>query len=257
MITGISSIEALLALRIDKKSPIPVYAQIVDSIRALLRELCLAPGAPFPPERVMCERIGVSKMTLRHAYGLLERDGLIESHRGRGTFVAQPHMEKNLPEMRSFSEEMAARGKTASSRVLRLRVKQPGSRTQQFLALAEGQKVYEIQRLRLADNVPIAIETVELPEHLLPRLQEFDLQGASLYRILEESYGIRLVRCREEISAAMPDASQKKLLQLDRAVALLVIKRMSYAANDQPVELAVTVYCGDMYTAAIDAVRTR
>lgn len=255
MTPAANSIEALVALRIDKKSPVPAYTQIVDSIRALVRDL--TPGAPFPPERVMCQQLGVSKMTLRHAYGLLERDGLIESHRGRGTFVAQPRMEKNLPEMRSFSEEMAARGKRASSRILRLQVKQPGSRTQQFFSLAEDQKVYEIQRLRLADNVPIAIETVELPERLVPNLHQFDLQAGSLYRILEESYGIRLVRCHEEISAARPDANQKVLLQLDRAVALLVIKRMSYAANDQPVELAVTVYCGDMYTAAIDAVRTR
>ncbi len=77
-----------------------------------------------------------------------------------------PHGEE-LPEMRSFGEEMAAQGKTASSRVLRLRVKQPGSRAQQFFALAAG-----------------------------------------------------------------PYASQERLLQLDRAVALLVIKRMSYAASD-------------------------
>lgn len=257
MTTRANSIDVLLALRIDKKSPIPVYVQMADAIRALLQQLSLPPGAAFPPERVMCATIGVSKMTLRQAYSLLERDGLIEARRGSGTFVAQPHLEKNLRELRSFTEEMAARGKVASSRLLQFCVKQPSFRTQKFFALAEGQKVCEIRRLRLADHVPVAIETSELPEHLFPRLEEFDLRERSLYSVLEESYGIRLTWCREEISAAMPDTAQKKLLELDRAMALLVIKRMSYAANDQPIELAVTVYRGDMYSAIIDAARTR
>jgi GntR family transcriptional regulator len=111
--------------------------------------------------------------------------------------------------------------------------------------------------LRLGDEQPIAIERVELPADWLPNLQRFDLQAQSLYKVLEEEYGIRLSKCREEIAAIAPDAAQRKLLQIDRSVALLVIHRQSCAVNGSPIEVSESAYRGDMYTASIDAVRMR
>jgi DNA-binding GntR family transcriptional regulator len=64
-----------------------------------------------------------------------------------------------------------------------------------------------------------------------------------------------LAGCREEISAAMADRNQRTLLQIERPLSLLVIKRQSYAANGNPIELSVTSYRGDMYTASIEAIR--
>src|SRR5450759_2315917 len=100
------SIDVLVAARVKQDGLMPVYLQISEAIRHLLREIPLPAGTPFPSERVMCERVGVSKMTLRQVYGLLEREGLIRCRRGVGTFVAPSQVDKSLPEMRSFSEEM-------------------------------------------------------------------------------------------------------------------------------------------------------
>lgn len=253
----IERIEALVSLRVDKSTATPVYRQIAEVIRGLIRERTLAPGARLPPERVMCERIGISKMTLRQAYGLLEREGILESRRGFGSVVCQPRLDKKLPEMRSFSEEMTSRGHSVSSRVLRSGIAEPSLLAREFFSLSANQKVYDVQRLRLCDDRPIAIERVELPADWLPGLDRFDLRTLSLYRVLEEHYGIQLARCREEISAVRPDRVQKRLLEIDGPVALLVIKRESYAANASPIEISVSAYRGDMYTASVDAMRTR
>jgi len=250
-------IETLVSSRIDRESPVPVYAQIAGSIRTLIRERALPPGTCFPPERIMCERIGVSKMTLRQAYSVLERDGIIGSRRGVGTVVRELRVDKKLPEMRSFTEEMAARGKAASSRLLGFQTTEPSFLAQEFFGLFEHQKVFQIRRLRLGDGQPIAVETVELPAHLFPNLDKIDFQTQSLYRVLEDRYGIQLARCSEEISAASPNRVQKQLLALDRSAALLVITRKSFAINDSPVEVSITAYRGDLYTASIDAVRVR
>jgi len=250
-------IDALLfSLHVDKDGPTPVYHQIAEQIRRLVREGTLPPGTQLPPERVVCEHVNVSKMTLRQAYGLLEREGLIESRRGVGTVVCRPRVDKKLPEMLSFSEEMAGRGQSASSRLLSFAVTDPSFAAREFLNLSEQQKVYEIQRLRMADGQPIAIERVELPAAWLPNLERYNLEERSLYRVLEEHYGIRLASCREEISAVIPDRNQRKLLGIDRPLALLVIKRQSYAANASPLELSVTAYRGDLYTASIEAIRS-
>jgi GntR family transcriptional regulator len=249
------SIEDLVAARVTQDAPIPVYIQISEAIRHLVREIPLPAGTPFPPERVMCERVGVSKMTLRQAYGLLEREGLIRCRRGVGTFVAPSRVDKNLPEMRSFTEEMNARGKVASSKVLSFRLVKPTPGAQEFFGLTEGQSVYEIQRLRMGDDVPVALENIVLPVDLFPNLDRFDLSNQSVYRVLEDHYKIQLGWCNQEVSAVSPDKLHRKLLDIKTPVPLLVFKRRSYAITDVPIELATTAYRGDIYTASIHADR--
>ncbi len=249
------SIEDLVAARVTQDAPIPVYIQISEAIRHLVREIPLPAGTPFPSERVMCERVGVSKMTLRQAYGLLEHEGLIRCRRGVGTFVAPSQVEKKLPEMRSFTEEMTARGKVASSRILSLRHVRPSPEAQEFFGLSTDQLVYEIQRLRLGDDVPVALENVILPMHLFPNLERFDLSSQSVYKVFEDHYRIQLGWCDQEVSAVAPDKIHRRLLEINTPVALLVIKRRSYAVTEIPIELATTAYRGDIYTASIHADR--
>ena len=251
------SIDVLVAARVKQEGLMPVYLQISEAIRHLLREIPLPAGTPFPPERVMCERVGVSKMTLRQAYGLLEREGLIRCRRGVGTFVAPSPVDKSLPEMRSFSEEMAARGKVPSSRLLSFDLAKPSPSACEFFGLSEDQPVYDIRRLRLGDDIPVASENVQLPAHLIPNLERFDLSSQSIYKILEEHYQIQLGWCNQEVSAVSPDKLHRKLLEINTPVALLVYKRRSYAGNGVPIELAVTAYRGDIYTASIHADRVR
>ncbi|HWQ52119.1 MAG TPA: GntR family transcriptional regulator [Bryobacteraceae bacterium] len=247
----------MIAARVQKDSPIPVYLQISEAIRHVLKDISMPVGTHFPPERVMCEHVGVSKMTLRQAYALLEREGLIQCRRGVGTFVAPSRVDKNLPEMRSFTEEMVARGKAASSRLLSFRLAKPCPATREFFGLAESDPVYDIKRLRLGDGVPVALERVELPAPLFPNLERFDLATQSVYKVLEEHYGIQLRWCDQEVSAVPPDKLHRRLLEIHATLALLVIKRKSYTVNDIPVELAVTAYRGDIYTASMHSKRVR
>lgn len=251
------SLEAVVAARVTKSSPVPVYVQIRDAIGDLLRELLLPPGTALPAEHVMCNRIGVSKMTLRQAYGLLERDGLIRRRRGLGTFVASPELEKSLPDMRSFTEEMVAQGKVATSRLLSFDLLAPLPAARDFFRLPEDEFVYTVRRLRLSDGVPAALESVEVPQSLCPHLERFDLASQSLYKVLEEHYKIQLGSCDQEVSAELPDKTRRQLLDLRSPDALLVIRRKSYATNGIPVELATTAYRGSIYRARIHAARMR
>lgn len=245
----------LCRLRVDKNSRIPIYIQISEGIRKVLVTRQVPAGSQLPSSFELCQQFAVSRVTLRQAFDLLERDGLIETRRGKGTFVACPRVQKTLTDMRGFGEEMRLRGKVPSTRMLLFQESRPGLAARDLLRLEEHQPVYEIRRLRLADGVPLAIEDVQLPSALVPRLDRANLSERSLYGVLEEEYGIRLVRCEDEVSAVLPNREQKRILGLDHPVALLQIKRVSYTKDDLPVELAVTVYRGDVYAATIRAVR--
>lgn len=75
-------------LEIDTASRVPIYAQIMDRIRALVRTHTLRPGAPLPSVRQLAADLEVNPNTVAKAYALLERDGLIQTARRRGTSIA-------------------------------------------------------------------------------------------------------------------------------------------------------------------------
>lgn len=249
--------DRVLRLRVDKQHPTPVYMQIVEGVQALAKNGDLVAGAALPPERVICEQLGISRMTLRQAFDILERQELISCQRGRGTFVSVPRLHKQQQEFRSFSEEMAVRGATASSQLLSFRRTAAGFAAREFFGLPQHECVYEITRVRLSDGTPLAIETVQIPQFLCPGLDQFSLATNSLYKILEEHYGLWLARCTERISAALPNATQKTLLLLPRSAVILLVERETYSSNDVPVEMASTAFRGDLYTALVRSSRTR
>jgi GntR family transcriptional regulator len=196
-------------------------------------------------------------MTLRQAIGLLEREGLILSQRGRGTFVAHDLLRKQQQEVRGFTEEIVARGGVPESRLLSLELISPSEEARTYFGLSPEDKVYEVRRTRLSDKVPMALETVLLARRLCPQLEQFDLARNSLYRILEQSYGVRIETCVEEIAAELPTAEHRRLLEMPRNVAVLVIRRKTYTDLGQPVELTCSAYRGDLYRALVHSNRKR
>ena len=255
--TSTQTITPFSSIRIDKAAPTPVYLQIVEAMGSLLASGALPAGYALPPERLLCELFGISRMTLRQAISLLEREGLVNSRRGVGTVVTHSRLRKQHQGMRSFSEEIRARGGRPESRLISLELAIPTPSVRDFFELREQQKVYEIQRVRLNDGEALALELARIPERLCPGLERFDLAKASLYQILEQSYGFTLETCTEEISAEIPSAQQRKLLSLPARTAVLVVDRKSYADDGRPLELARSVYRGDRYTAIVHSVRKK
>ncbi len=100
------------SIRLDKYSPNPIYLQIAEGIGELLKSGVLPAGYVLPPERALCEQFGISRMTLRQAMGLLDREGLIESRRGRGTVVTPARLRKRKFET---GEDVLNRGSSLSN----------------------------------------------------------------------------------------------------------------------------------------------
>ena len=87
---------------------VPNYFRLESHLRESIRNGDLKPGNPIPPESHLCQQYSVSRTTVRQALSRLVYDGLIERHRGRGSFVAEPRLEHSKPFL-SFEEEMLAR----------------------------------------------------------------------------------------------------------------------------------------------------
>jgi GntR family transcriptional regulator len=247
--------EQLLSFRINKRDPLPIYLQIANRFVSVIEDKSILPGALLPPGQAICEHLRISKMTLRQAYGVLERKGYIEARRGIGTFVLGARNEMKIPEMLSFSEEVKARGGKPSSKVLSVTVGPSSPDLQEFFRLGEGEPVYEIKRLRFSDDLPLAIEVVQLPQKLFPSIDSFQWGKESLYDVMEKFYGVKLSRCFSEIVATSANREQAELLKLNIASPLLVVNRKSYSTDDVPVEFSISCYPGHCSIMTFTAVR--
>jgi GntR family transcriptional regulator len=205
----------------------------------------LQPADVLPSERALAELFEVSRATVRAALKLLEDEGLVRSAPGVGTFVAAPHLSK-APVLKSFTEEIRARGWTPSSRLMDSRLETADIGVAHDLSIEPGAKYYELTRLRLADDVPLSIERVRLPARYFPELLELDLTG-SLYATLAEHYGVRISRHERRISAMNLDAKTSALFEVaDRAAALYVVQS-GFDQHGRKVEHGRSVYRGDRY----------
>jgi GntR family transcriptional regulator len=101
------------------------------------------------------------------------------------------------------------------------------------------------------------VESVQVPQRLAPWLERFDLARNSLYRIFEESYGLKLETSIEEIAAELPSAADRKLLGIPKNVAALVINRKTFTDTGNAIELSRSTYRGDLYSAIVHSVRKR
>jgi GntR family transcriptional regulator len=106
-------------------------------------------------------------------------------------------------------------------------------------------------RLRLADELPVAIEEIRLPHERFPEVEKLDFSRLSLYQTLRERYGIRVSRADEILEARSATLREAKLLDVRARASLLVISRTLFSTDGLPVETAHSVYRGDRYRAVL------
>ncbi len=239
---------AVVPLRRDAEQP--VYRQLQDLIRGHVAAGTWKPGELIPAEKALAQQFGVARMTVRQATEGLMREGLLVRVRGRGTFVAHPRVERELARMHSFTEDMRGRGLTTFTRLLARRVVPAPDEVSAALHLGRREAVIYLQRLRFADDLPMALETSYLNYECCQGVLDADLESGSLYQFLEEHLHLRLSHATQELRAALPNSADAALLQVSRRQPVLVIEQTTHvdgAEGEQPVIRGRTIYRADRY----------
>lgn len=233
--------------RLQRNHPLPLYAQLRDTLRADLLNGRLRAHEQLPSERELCARFRVSRMTVRQALLDLAREGLIYSRAGKGTFAGEPKIDQHLRTLSGFSQDMRSRGSAPSSRVLEAKTERADTRLARILKLSPGDKVIVLSRVRLSDGIPLAIETAHLPAALCPNLLRHDFARESLYAVLEREYGYRLTRAEQTIEAALARPREAALLQITLPAPVLVMERLTFTDQGVLIEYVHSIYRGDRY----------
>lgn len=205
----------------------------------------LQPNDAVPGERELSAALGVSRMTARAAIQELEADGVVYRRRGAGTFVSEPRVTKNLA-LTSFTEDMRARGMIPATRVLMVEERIAGTRIARRLKISPQDPVVYMERVRLADGVPMCFEREWFPADAFPGLAEMDVSG-SLFELLMERYGHVMVHAEQQILATVLEPAEAAQLDAPVGSPALHTRRVSYGRGSEPAELAESVYRSDRY----------
>ena len=243
-----------LSARIGKISiadPGPLYLRLRNKLVEAIEAGTLEAGSALPSERELCDDFHISRVTVRKAIGTLADEGRIVRKRGAGTFVADtpssasatPRVEKSFSALSSFSEDMIARGLTPSSQWISRAAGMVTPAEALALALSPGSPVYRFQRIRLANDRPMAIEYSTIPGFCLPGVETV---RESLYDALRKS-GFRPARALQRLRAVPYDAAQADLLGVEPGHAGLLIERRSFLQDGRAAELTLSFYRGDAY----------
>lgn len=239
---------------IDKNSPLPIYYQIVEHIKSIIEKGELKPGDCLPSEREFAERYGISRMTVRQAVNELVSEGYLYRIRGKGTFIAEKKIEQKLAGLTSFTEDMRARGMEPSSKLIRFEIVPANNKLAKQLGIKENAPVYDIVRIRLADNEPMALENTYIPANLVKGLTE-EIISQSLYSYIEEKLDLKIKDSDQAIEASVADEKQSKALEIKKGSPILFIQRNTFLTNGATLEVVKSAYRADRYKFLINMKR--
>jgi len=227
--------------KINRYSHIPIYFQLKEIIRKKIINKKIKPGENIPSESQLCRRYLISRMTVRHAIGDLVKEGLLYAERGKGTFVANPIVKRDLSILTSIISDMKKGGYKVIVKVLDLKVVPASKEIANKLEIKTKNKIIMIERLKLIENKPFFLEKSFLPYELCPNLANDNLNKYSIYSLLEDKYNLALDSGNISIEAIAANKYQSNLLQVNKGTPILNLEQTTYLKNKQVIEFMKAV----------------
>lgn len=226
----------------------PMYQQMNEILRALLKSGEFAQGDQFLTERQIAERFKVSRPTANKVLAGMVSEGLLEFRKGVGTFVSAPRLNYDIQSLVSFTEKAKEAGKTPGTRVLefrKLKAAEVEAEIAERLQVDRNRELIAIARLRLADGVPVILERRWVPADIFPGLSRQELRG-SFYALCREKYGLSIEESDQTIRAVKLLGQEAKVLEAGKGSPGFLVSATGYSGA-RAAWWERTLYRGDMY----------
>ena len=229
----------------------PLYQQIYDDIKDAINEGVYPPESKIPTETELSETYSVSRITIRRAIEDLSNAGYLVKRRGLGTFVCAPRMRRNVlrgKAPKSFTDICRESGHVPSARLIKKEIVPPRPDECEFFGIDENELVIHIQRVRMADGLPIFEENMFLPYRDAKELYAMDLKGESIYQAFDSLYGRTPVKqARMTIQSIGASTAKAGVLQIPVGEPLLHTTTYAVDQFDKPIYIGRQYYVGSRY----------
>jgi GntR family transcriptional regulator len=224
--------------------------QVLRRIEADIRSGRLAPGSRLAPERELGARLGVARNTLRRALATLGSKGLIQA-RGRGGWVVVgPGVTEWIDGPPSLTDWAARHGFVVTSQVIAARARAATTGEASDLRIDASSKVFELERVRFIDGVPISLDRSVLHPRLISILDGVDFSSRSLYATIRERAEIIPARAEVLVHAVLASEPAASLLAVGEGAPMLQLDEMTFDQYEEPFETARLLNRGDRYAFA-------
>lgn len=224
----------------------PLYHQIKQILKDKIENGEYKAGEIIPSESELQTIFNVSRITVRQAINELVNEGYLSRKRGKGTIVIPHRIEENLSHIRSFTDEMIARGLKPSTSFAEVSITKAPKKIALALNISEGDDVYRIRRIRCANDEPIVIFDTYIIRSLDLPLDNDKYYG-SLYEVIDKTNGVKITKAIESIEAIVATQDIADMLEVEEGSPILKTIRTSFDSARNPIEYTVCFYRGDKY----------
>jgi GntR family transcriptional regulator len=225
----------------------PLYQTVEESIFSQVSSGELQANERLPSESELCTIYSVGRNTIRRAISELVKDGVLRTVPGVGTFVVDQLLDKTADYLFGFTQEMKLLGRKVTSRVLEAKIIPAGTFLARRLQVQLGAEIVFLNRVRLMDGEPTAIERSYLPHALCPGILKYDFSNESLYEILSTVYDKRPDHAEQVIEASLATPEVSQLLELTPPAVVIVFRRETHMASGQVIEYVDSELRGDRF----------
>ena len=237
---------------IDKSSFEPAYHQLARFIEEKIKSGELQPGEKIESETFWSERLGLSRMTVRRAFEILNKKGLIVSERGRGTFVARQDHNDIIFKVTEFSQDMREQGLVPEAKLIEEKIIAASKAVADKLEIEQGKSILYLSFLKLASGKPMVFERkyiiVKDEQQLYTlNLREEEIKEYTFSKLVENISGFVPISSTTSINATVLNNTEAQILQANEGTPGFFIEQALYIAEQRPVALGLYVYRGDEY----------
>ncbi len=227
----------------------PLYSKIEEAVKDEIKSGIYKPGDLLPTEEDFTRQYNASRTTVRTALANLEKQGYVWRRQGKGSVVKELKSAQNLNYLSSLTESLEARGMSVTTGMLSITEVLPPQKVRDEIDIPEGEKVFCLQRTRIADDVPVAYVNNYIIKSIAPDLDKKKnlLEIHGLYYVLETEYNLQIESCIETINTYISGPMEMELLQLDKQQALFLSKRITKLSDGRTFEYVTSMIRGDMH----------
>jgi GntR family transcriptional regulator len=245
-------VKPLHAVPLNRYAAEPLYAQLKNIIEERIKSGEWKPNSMIPSENELSSIYHISRMTARSVITQLVNEGVLYRIRGKGTFVCEEKIVMFALTYQGIRSQLEEKGYMVETQLLDVSRIRCNALVAQKLSLEQGTEVYDIQRKRFADGIPISYHRSFVPVRFCEDLEKFDLQNEQLCEILSKHYGLTRSRVTETLETCLADSEKARILEVRRAFPLTLLQNHIAGASGLVFEYSRIYFRGDKITLRLE-----
>lgn len=232
-------------MTVSKDKPLAFYLQVANKIKKDILTGAFKSGKSIGSQQELCDQFGVSRITIRKAIEILEKENLVTTIHGKGTFVKPDKVEQHLDELKSLTDIIKTHGYNPKVKVIK---KENRKTSQSFSDSAtDDLDCLYIERIHSLEDEVVALAQAYIPNRFGSQISKDELESKTIYELLENKFNIKLGEADQSIEACPANKELSKILNVNVGTPLLKAKRLVFSTDKELIEKIIFYYRYDAF----------